>query len=88
MVPPGVVVGTEERIVPHLAHRPRIYIFPQRLEACEWVLVDLGPGSEYSFRHYTPDRQGSQITFHPAKPGPAQTFAIVAERNTLILARR
>jgi hypothetical protein len=24
-VPPRVVVGTDERIVPHPAHRPRIY---------------------------------------------------------------
>jgi uncharacterized membrane protein len=88
MVPPGVVVGTEERIVPHLAHRPRVYIFPQRLDTCEWILIDLGPGSEYSFRHYTPERQGSRITFHPLTPGPAQTFTIVTERNTLILARR
>jgi uncharacterized membrane protein len=88
MVPPAVVVGTEERIVPHLAHRPRIYIFPQRLETCEWILVDLGPGSEYSFRDYKPDRQNTRITFHPVKPGAAQEFEIAAERATLILARR
>jgi uncharacterized membrane protein len=88
MVPPGVVVGTEERIVPHLAHRPRVYIFPQRLESCEWILIDVGPGSEYSFRHYTPERTDTHIAFHPVKPGPPQSFTIVATRSTLVLARR
>jgi uncharacterized membrane protein len=88
MVPSGVVVGTEERIVPHLAHRPRVYIFPQRLDTCEWILIDLGPGSEYSFRHYTPERTASHVTFHPVQPGPSQSFTIVATRHTLVLARR
>ena len=87
MVPPGVVVGTEERIVPHLAHRPHVYIFPQRLESCEWVLVDVGPGSEYSFREYRPERVGTQVTFR-SKAAVEHTFTVVAERGSLLLLAR
>lgn len=87
MVPPGVVVGADERIVPHLAPRPRVYIFPQRLEACEWVLVDLGPGSEYSFTQVEAERQGSDVVFRPVGGQPGRHFEIVAERGSLILAR-
>lgn len=88
MVPPRVVVGTDERIVPHLAHRPRVYIFPQHLPDCEWVLIDIGPGSEYSFKHYRPAREGHHIVFRPVKSGPEETFRIVAERGPLVLAQR
>ncbi len=88
LVPPRVVVGTVERIVPHLAHRPRVYIFPQRLESCEWILVDIGPGSEYSFRDYKAVRESDRLIVQPTTPGPSHSFSIVAERGSLILARR
>lgn len=88
MVPPRVVVGTDERIVPHLAHRPRVYIFPQQLPDCEWVLVDIGPGSEYSFKHHRVEREAQRIVFRPMKAGPDETFRIVAERGPLVLAQR
>jgi uncharacterized membrane protein len=87
MVPPRVVVGADERIVPHLAHRPRVYIFPQRLEACEWVLVNVGPGSEYSFREWRVERDGSRVRFRSAA-GNEQTFRLVAERGSLLLLSR
>jgi uncharacterized membrane protein len=88
MVPAQVVVGADERIVPHLAHRPSIYIFPQRLDICEWLLVTTGPGSEYAFRDWRLARDGPRVTFHPIKAGVAQTFSVVAERGPLLLARR
>jgi uncharacterized membrane protein len=88
MVPPRVVVGTDERIVPHLAHRPRVYIFPQQLRDCDWVLVDIGPGSEYSLQQYRATREADRLVFRPVSPGPAETFTVVAARGSLVLARR
>jgi uncharacterized membrane protein len=85
-VPPAVVVGADERIVPHLAHRPRIYIFPQRLESCEWLVVSLAPGS--SFRDYRPERRDDRVAFVPVQGGPEQVFTVIEERGDVILARR
>jgi uncharacterized membrane protein len=87
-VPPGVVVGADERIVPHVAHRPRVYIFPQRLEICEWLLIDVGPGSEDSFRAWRLDRRDGTVAFVPLEAGPEQLFSVVETRGTLLLARR
>jgi uncharacterized membrane protein len=87
-VPPQVVVGADERIVPHLSQRPRVYIFPQRLEICEWLLIDVGPGSEDSFRAWRLDRRGDTVAFVPVKPGREEVFSVVETRNTLVLARR
>jgi uncharacterized membrane protein len=87
-VPPGVVVGADERIVPHLAHRPRVYIFPQRLEACQWLVVSVGPGAEYALRDYRPERRGDRIAFVPVQGGVEQVFTVVEARGTVILARR
>jgi hypothetical protein len=87
-VPAQVVVGADERIVPHLAHRPKVYIFPQRLEICEWLLIDVGPGSENSFRAYRLERRGGTVAFIPLKAGPEQVFSVVEVRGSLLLARR
>jgi uncharacterized membrane protein len=86
-VPPRVVVAADERIVPHLAHRPRVYIFPARLADCEWVLVNLGEGSEANLKEWRPERDGARVTFRSLK-SPAQTFAIVEQRGSLYLLRR
>jgi uncharacterized membrane protein len=87
-VPPRVVVGTDERTVPHLAQRPRIYIFPQRLEICEWLLIDVGPGSEDSFRAWRLERRDGTVAFVPLAAGPEQVFTVVETRGSLLLARR
>lgn len=87
-VPPDVVVGADERIVPHLAHRPRIYIFPQRLEACEWLVVNVGPGARDSLRDLRPQRRGDRIAFVPVRSGTEQVFTVVESRGALLLARR
>jgi uncharacterized membrane protein len=87
-VPPRVVVGAGERIVPHLAHRPRVYIFPQRLEICDWLLIDVGPGSEDSFRAWRLERRDGVAAFVPLEPGPEQVFSVVEARGALLLLRR
>jgi uncharacterized membrane protein len=87
-VPPRVVVGADERIVPHLAHRPRVYIFPQRLDACQWLVVNVGPGSESSFRDLRLDRRGDAIAFVSLRGGPEHVFRIVEQRGSMVLARR
>jgi uncharacterized membrane protein len=87
-VPARVVVGADERIVPHLAHRPRVYIFPQQLADCAWILVDTGPGSEYAFKHWRVEREGQALVFHPVQGGSAQRFVLVESRGPLVLARR
>lgn len=38
-VPPSVPVSADERLVPHLATRPEIYLFPAGLERSEYVLA-------------------------------------------------
>ena len=86
-VPPRVVVGSDERIVPHLAHRPRVYIFPARLEDCEWVLVDIGEGSERNLLEWKPERDGARVVFRSSK-GAVQTFSLVEARGSLLLLRR
>jgi len=86
-VPPRVVVGTDERIVPHLAHRPRVYIFPASLADCEWVLVNLGEGSEANLTEWKPERDGARMAFRSTK-GEIQTFTVVEQRGSLFLLRR
>jgi uncharacterized membrane protein len=86
-VPPRVVVATDERIVPHLAHRPRIYIFPASLADCEWVLVNLGAGSEANLKEWKPERDGSDLAFRSTK-GEIQRFTVVEQRGALFLLRR
>ena len=86
-VPPRVVVGTDERIVPHLAHRPRVYIFPASLADCEWVLVNLGEGSEANLTEWKPERDDARMTFRSTK-GIVQTFTVVEQRGSLFLLRR
>jgi uncharacterized membrane protein len=87
MVPPRAVVGAEERVVPHLAHRPQVYIFPHRLADCEWVLINTGPGSEYSFKEHTVERAGSRVVFRSTS-GATDPFTVVAERGPLLLLAR
>jgi uncharacterized membrane protein len=86
-VPPRVVVATDERIVPHLAHRPRIYIFPASLADSEWVLVNLGEGSEANLKEWKPERDGTRIAFRSTR-GAVQTFTVVEQRGSLFLLRR
>jgi uncharacterized membrane protein len=88
MVPPSVVVGGDERIVPHLAHRPRVYIFPQQLAECDWIIVETGPGAEYSFRGHDLHHRGRTVVLEPHDGGAPEHFAVVAERGSLLLARR
>jgi uncharacterized membrane protein len=87
-VPPGVVVGADERIVPHLAHRPAVYIFPQRLERCDWLVVNVGPGSEDAFRDWRAEPRGGRVAFVPRAGGPEQVFEVVEQRGPMLLARR
>ena len=87
-VPPRVVVATDERIVPHLAHRPRVYIFPARLADSEWVLVNLGAGSEANLKDWKPERDGTRMAFRSTRGAAVQAFTIVEQRGSLFLLRR
>jgi len=37
-IPPGVAVGVNERLVPHLAERHEVYIYDAAVERCQYVL--------------------------------------------------
>jgi uncharacterized membrane protein len=41
-IPPGAPVAANERIVPHLATRPAIWVAPRGLRAAEYVLIHAG----------------------------------------------
>jgi uncharacterized membrane protein len=61
MIPPRATVSVPERFVPHLALRPKIFIFPTGLEQSDYVLIDL---STYPWRNlggFQVRRQGSEV---------------------------
>jgi hypothetical protein len=48
-VPPDAVVSVQSDLLPHLAHRREIYVYPDNLDRVEYAIVDL-QSNPYPFR--------------------------------------
>ncbi|MBI4588462.1 MAG: DUF2079 domain-containing protein [Candidatus Rokubacteria bacterium] len=89
-VPPGEPVSTQERFVPHLATRPKVFIFPVGIEKSEYVLLD---GDSYPWRDL-PDarleRTAGEVTLSVAGgEGRAHyRYQVVREGQGYLLLRR
>lgn len=89
-VPPDVAVSTHERLVPHLALRPKVFIFPAGIDTSEYVLVD---GTTIPDRHLPGlrlERQGSEVTLGvPGRQGPGEyRYEVSRETEGYLLLRR
>jgi uncharacterized membrane protein len=51
-VPPAVVVSVNERLLPHLATRREVYLFPTAVERSEWILEQDGAVARHDARGF------------------------------------
>jgi len=87
-VPPDASVSTDERYIPHLALRPRVYVFPTGLDRSDHVLVN---ARAYPWRNrpgVTMEREAGAVTVRVAETGSEHRYAVVAETGPHLLLRR
>jgi uncharacterized membrane protein len=89
LVPPGEAVSTSERLVPHLATRAKVFIFPVGIERGAYLVLD---GNSYPWRDL-PDvrleRTGGQVVLSvPGPAGPIEyQYEVVREAGGYVLLR-
>lgn len=59
-VPAGAPVSTHERLLPHLATRSRVFVFPQGLDVSEYVLLD--GAAKRDLEQVQPKRSGDEMS--------------------------
>ncbi|MBI2553834.1 MAG: DUF2079 domain-containing protein, partial [Candidatus Rokubacteria bacterium] len=85
-VPPGVSVSTPDRFVPHLAMRPKVFVFPVGLEKSEYVLLDARAyPSNVRF-----ERQGNEVALSVGGQGGAMEYRyeVLHEAEGYLVLRR
>jgi uncharacterized membrane protein len=89
-VPPEPPVSTQERLVPHLATRPKVFVFPVGLEQSEYVLLDEAaypwrdlPGVRLERR-----RGGAILTVTGSDRAAVYRYELVGEAQGYVLLRR
>ena len=78
-IPPGAVVSAQSDLLPHLSHRPKIYLFPT-VEDAEYVLLD-GQGNTYPL-----ERKDYQVFWEAAQDPP--NFEKIYDGHGFLLLRR
>ncbi len=89
-VPPGASLSTHERLLPHVALRPKVFVFPVGIEKSDYVLID---GTLFPDRHVPElrvERQGGEVTLTlPGAEGLARfRYDVVGEAEGYWLLRR
>lgn len=85
-IPPDAGVSTWERFVPHLALRPKVFVFPLGLEASDYVLLDFAAYPQQGSPDIMLDRQGDTVVLR--SEGIEYRYAVVADEAQYLLLRR
>lgn len=87
-VPAGVSVSTQERFVPHLAMRPKVFVFPVGLAESEYVLLDTR--ARRDLEAVRAERTGGEValTVPGAGGGRRYRYDLLLERDGYWLLRR
>src|SRR2546428_1821849 len=56
-IPADVAVSVDERLVPHLATRREVHIFPAGVDTSRWILGRVGEGAKTPPPGFTPYRR-------------------------------
>lgn len=83
---PNAAVSTGERVVPHLALRPKVFIFPEGLEQSEYVLVDTVGYPWRNLPETTLSREGNAVTI--TVKGREYRYTVVADPAQYLLLRK
>ena len=85
-VPPDVLLSTPDRFVPHLAMRPKVFVFPVGIEKSEYVLLD---GTALP-ANVGLERQGGEVALRvPGREGALEyRYEVVREADGYLLLRR
>jgi hypothetical protein len=85
-VPRDVLLSTPERLVPHLAMRPKVFVFPVGIEKSEYVLLD-GTALPATVGL---ERQGGEVALRvPGRGAPLEyRYEVVREADGYLLLRR
>lgn len=86
MIPPGVTVSTTERFFPHLYDRAVPFVFPDRVAASEYVLLNSSTLPQAKLEGRPARRDGDTIVV--TLPGQARArLRVIAEDHALLLLR-
>jgi len=85
-VPPDAAVSVWDRFAPHLAMRPKVFLFPAGLERSEYVVLD----GKAPSREVMSERNGSQMVLKVAAGESAgqHQYEIVREIEGYLLLRK
>ncbi|MBI3626335.1 MAG: DUF2079 domain-containing protein, partial [Candidatus Rokubacteria bacterium] len=88
-IPLDVAVSTHERLVPHLALRPKVFIFPAGIDTSEYVLLDetIIPGRHLPGLRL--EQQGREVTLSvPGMQGREEyRYEVIRETEGYLLLR-
>lgn len=87
-VPPLASISTEERLVPHLTHRPKAWIFPTGVERSGYVLLDVNGYPSSKVPDYRLERRGNVVSVIGGPTGAAYRYEVVAEQAPFVLLKR
>ena len=85
-IPPNAAVSTWERFVPHMALRPKVFIFPVGLGQSDYVLLDLTAYSRRGPPDITLDRRGDAVVLKSG--GLEYRYEVVTDEAQYLLLRR
>lgn len=87
-VPAGAAVSAQDRYVAHLSLRPLVFVFPEKLEKADHLLLNT---SSYPWRAnpgVTMERVGDAVTVTNGAGGPTYRYRVAAEKGPHLLLRR
>jgi uncharacterized membrane protein len=84
-VPEGAVVSAQDPYVPHLALRPRVFVFPTGLDRAEAVVINVAAYPWRSLPGTTLSREGAAVTL--VTDGTPRRFTVAAEAGPHLLLR-
>lgn len=87
-VPGGAAVSAQDPYVPHLALRPRVFVFPVGLETADHVLVNTATYPWRSLPRAVMVRDGDAVGIRPSAGDAEHRYVVAAEDGPHLLLRR